>query len=132
MELYKAILDVQDRREVGAQLEAERAFAQAVQRADPVSGDALARDHTGRLLSFQKDDEVQQGRISDLLGGREWRWNLLTNNMPAFAYEAEPLPLGDTNRIAQLQMRLVAIEIAGEWAREVGIKLQYWPEVNFF
>jgi hypothetical protein len=29
-------------------------------------------------------------------------------------------------------MRLVAIEIAGEWAREVGIKLQYWPEVNFF
>jgi hypothetical protein len=29
-------------------------------------------------------------------------------------------------------MRLVAIEIVGEWAREVGIKLQYWPEVNFF
>jgi hypothetical protein len=132
LELYKTVLDVQDRREIGAQLEAERDFAQAVQRADPISGDALARDISGRLLTFQRDDEVQQAKISDLLGGREWRWNLLTNDMPAFAYDAEPLPLDDTNRVAQLQMRLVAIEIVGEWAREVGIKLQYWPEVNFF
>jgi len=132
LELYKMILDAQDRRDLGAQLEGEKAFADAVQRAEPVSGDALARDINGRLLTFQKDEEVQQGRISDLLGGRDSRWNLLTNGMPSFAYEADPLPLSDTNRIAQLQMRLVAVELAGQWAREVGIKLQYWPEVNFF
>src|SRR3954471_4208401 len=39
LDLYKTVLDVQDRRELGAQLEAEKSFAQAVQRADPLSGD---------------------------------------------------------------------------------------------
>lgn len=132
LELYKTILDAQDRRELAAQLETEKAFAQAVQRADPVSGDALTRDINGRLLAFQREEENQQTRISELMGGRGWRWNFLTNGLPTFSYDAEPLPLGDTNRIAQLQMRLVAIEMTGEWAREVGIKLQYWPEVNFY
>jgi hypothetical protein len=132
LELYKTFMDAQAHRDLGAQLEAEKTFATAVQRAEPISGDALLRDINGRMLAFEKEGEGLQNKVSDLLGGREWRWNLITNGMPSFAYDAEPLPLADTNRIAQLQMRLVAIEMAGAWARQVGIKLQYWPEVNFF
>lgn len=132
MELYKTFLDFQTHRDAAAQLEAEKAFATAVQRAEPLTGDALLRDINTRILALEKESEGLQNKVSDMLGGREWRWNLITNGMPAFAYEAEPLPLADTNRIAQLQMRLVAIEMAGAWARQVGIQLQYWPEVNFF
>jgi hypothetical protein len=132
LELYKTFLDAQEHRELAAQLETEKAFAQAVQRADAISGDALMRDINGRVLAHEKEGEGLQAKVSDLLGGREWRWNLITNGMPGFSYDSAPLPLGDTNRVAQLQMRLVAIEIAGAWAREVGIKLQYWPEVNVF
>jgi hypothetical protein len=132
LELYKTFLDAQEHRELAAQLETEKLFAQAVQRADAVSGDALLREITGRLLAHEKESETLQSKISDLMGGREWRWNLLTNGIPGFSYESAPLPLADTNRVAQLQMRLVAIEIAGAWARDVGIKLQYWPEVNVF
>jgi hypothetical protein len=29
-------------------------------------------------------------------------------------------------------MRLVALELVGAWARIVGIKLQYWPEMRLF
>ncbi len=132
LELYKTFLDAQEHREAAAQLETERAFAQAVQRAEPLTGDGLLRDINTRFLSYEKEGDAMQTKVSDLLGGREWRWNLITNGMPAFGYDAAPLPLADTNRVAQLQMRLVAIEMAGAWAREVGIKLQYWPEVNFF
>jgi hypothetical protein len=132
LELYKTFLDAQEHREIAAQLETEKVFAQAVQRAEPVSGDALMRDINGRLLAHEKEADALQTKISDLMGGREWRWNLVTNGIPGFSYESAPLPLADTNRVAQLQMRLVAIEIAGAWAREVGIKLQYWPEVNVF
>jgi hypothetical protein len=132
LELYRAFLEAQEHREVSAQIETEKLFAQAVQRADAISGEALLRDITGRALAFEKETDALQSRISDLMGGREWRWNLITNGIPGFAYEASPLPLADTNRVAQLQMRLVSIEIAGAWAREVGIKLQYWPEVNVF
>jgi len=42
------------------------------------------------------------------------------------------LTLADSNRVAQLQMKLVAVELVAAWAQVRGIKLQYWPELTIF
>jgi hypothetical protein len=52
--------------------------------------------------------------------------------MPELRYETTPLELIDTNRVAQAQLRLAAVELAGAWARIKGIQLQYWPELTLF
>jgi hypothetical protein len=132
IELYKLILDFQEHQETRAALEAEQRFASAVRSVDDVTGQVLLRDNENRELSLAKQSDALQQRAGDLLGDRRWRWTLVTNGLPSLAYDTEPLPLLDTNRIAQLQMRLVAIELVGAWARLTGIKLQYWPDVRLF
>jgi hypothetical protein len=57
---------------------------------------------------------------------------LTAKGLPELHYDLEPLPLGDTNRVAQLQVRLVAIEFEAARAQLAGIKLRYWPELNIF
>jgi hypothetical protein len=52
--------------------------------------------------------------------------------LPALDYQQNPLPLSDTNRVAQLQMRLLAVELEAARAQLLGLKLRYWPELNIF
>lgn len=132
LELYKLFLDVQGQRELEAQLRSEKAFAESVQKVDDFAGQVLVRDIATRQLTLEKEMDGLQWKLSDVLGDRQHRWILTTNGWPGFAYETNPLPLSDTNRVAQLQMKLVAIELVGAWAQIVGIKLQYWPELNIF
>ncbi len=40
--------------------------------------------------------------------------------------------MSDTNSVAQLQTKLVALEFVAAWAQIHGIKLQYWPELAIF
>jgi len=56
----------------------------------------------------------------------------VSEGLPALNYERSPLPLQDTNRVAQLQMKLAAIEFVAAWARVKGVQLQYWPELTIF
>ena len=130
IELYKLILDFQEHQETRAALEAERRFANAVLSVDDVTGQVLLRDNENRELSLVKQSDSLQQRAGDLFGDRRWRWTFATNGLPSIAYDAEPLPLLDTNRVAQLQIRMVAIEFVGSWARLLGIKLEYWPDVR--
>lgn len=132
VELYKLMLAFQEHQETRAALEAEQRFANAVSAVDDVTGKVLLRETEARDLTLLREGDTLQQRAGDLLGDRRHRWVLTTNGAPALNYDTDPLPLGDTNRIAQLQMRLVAIELVGAWARLVGIKLQYWPELRLF
>jgi hypothetical protein len=132
IELYKLILAFEEHRDARADYESELRFANAVRTVDDMTGQVLLRDTESRELALIREDDALQERAGELLGDRRWRWVLSTNGMPSFNYESDPLPLADTNRIAQLQMRLVAIELVGAWARVVGIKLQYWPEMHLF
>jgi hypothetical protein len=132
LELYKIFLDAQEHRETVSQLKVESSFAQSVRNLDPVTGEGMIREVNSKTLSLEKEAEAQQSHISDILGTRDFLWDLQTNGVPNFTYDNNPLPLSDTNRIAQLQMRMVAIELVGSWATINGIKLQYWPELNIF
>ena len=132
VELYKLMLAFLEHRETRAALDGEQRFATAVSAVDDVTGRVLLRETEARDLTLVKESDTLQQRAGDILGDRRYRWVLTTNGAPGLNYEASPLPLADTNRIAQLQMRLVAIELVGAWARLVGIKLQYWPEFRLF
>ena len=92
----------------------------------------MLKDIKTRELSLAKSRDEFQSRVADIFMDRQYHWLLTTNGLPRFDYEDHPLRLNDTNRIAQLQMHLVAIELVGAWAQIQGIKLQYWPELTIF
>ena len=130
IDLYRLMLAFAEHQDAQTALEIEQRFAGAVRSVDEVSGQVLLRAAEQRKLGLMRERDALQLRAGDLLGDRRWHWAFSTNGVPAFAYDAEPLPVADTNRIAQLQLRLVAIELVAAWARVTGIKLQYWPEAR--
>jgi hypothetical protein len=132
IELYRLMLAYQEHAEAKAAVEAEQRFANAVRSVDDITGRVLLRQNERRELALSRGADGLQQRAGDLLGEKGWRWKISTNGAPEFDYAAAPLRVDDTNRIAQLQMRLVALELVGAWARIVGIKLQYWPELRLF
>lgn len=132
IELYKLFLEARENDEQAAELKSERLFANAVQRADELAGQLMLKEIKTQQLLLTKSREEFQSRLGDLLMDRQYRWILITNGLPEFNYETKPLPLKDTNRVAQLQTRLVALEFVAAWAQIKGIKLQYWPELTIF
>lgn len=132
IELYKLFIEAREMAEQAAELKTERLLSEAVLKSDVISGQLLLKEVENQELSLTKSTESLQSRIGDALGDKQWRWVLSTNGLPEFDYAAQPLPLQDTNRVAQLQMKLVALEIVRAWAEQRGIKLQYWPEVTIF
>jgi hypothetical protein len=85
-----------------------------------------------RELASEREFKTHQDRASELLGSREYLWVFSTNGLPELRYHENPLPLDDTNRVAQLQMRLLAVELEAARATLNGLKLRYWPELNIF
>ncbi len=130
--LYKLFLQARENDELAAELKSERLLADGVRRADELSGELMLKEIKTRELLLAKDRDDFQGSLGDLLMNRQFHWVLTTSNLPAFDYETHPLRLNDTNRVAQLQTRLVALELVGAWAQIKGIKLQYWPELTIF
>jgi len=132
IELYKlflAALDAQDQaRHLTNQLETARAFQQV----DPLSGQIMLTEVQVQETSRSQELETLQQRASELLGRREARWSFTTNGLPEFRYDQNPLPLDDTNRVAQLQLRLLGIELEAAHAVLTGIKLRYWPELHIY
>lgn len=132
IELYKLFLQARENGEEATELKAERRVAEAVRQVDQISGEVMLKDIESQELDLAKTDDGFQSRVGDLLTDRRFHWVLLTNGLPELDYAVHPLPLADTNRVAQLQMKVVAIELVGDWAQLHGIKLQYWPELTFF
>ena len=132
IELYKVFLEAQEHTDLHDELKLERALANVAARINALTGESLLSDIETRELALAKDDDLLQLRIGDLLMNQQFHWVLLTNGLPEFDYQDQPLPLADTNRVAQLQMRLAALELVRGWAIIQGIKLQYWPELTIF
>jgi len=70
-----------------------------------------------------------QARLGDILGLPGANLVVTTEERPALAYEtttARPAP----EQLAHLPLRLAAVELVALRARELGVKLRAWPEVN--
>jgi hypothetical protein len=127
--LYNGILEASAELQ---RLAVERANATAMSEIDPFTGRMMKTEMETHETAALKEMESFQTRASDLFGDYGYRWELLTNGLPALGYSVDPLPLSDTNRVAQLQMKLFALELEAGKATITGIKLRYWPELNIF
>ena len=122
--MAEELMDRQDR------LETQRATAEAMQQVDPFTGQLMLTEAETLELANARETKSFQDRISDVLGSREYRWVLSPLGLPDLRYDEQPLPLTDTNRVAQLQMKLLAVELEAARAQLLGLKLRYWPELN--
>lgn len=132
IELYKLFLRAQEAQTELVHLDVERRTADAIREVDPFTGQVMLTEIELRELASERETQSLQQRASDLLGNYEYRWKFETNGLPDLPYAEAPLPLADTNRVAQLQMRWTAIEFEAAHAQMRGIKLRYWPELNLF
>jgi hypothetical protein len=132
IELYKLFLSFQDAQVTREQLNNEIAFANAVRRVDPLAAEVMLKDLDVRTIGLAKEREGLQDKAGEVFGSRDFRWILVNQELPQLRYDVAPLQLTDTNTVAQLQMKLAAIEFVAAWARIKGIQLQYWPDLTIF
>jgi hypothetical protein len=130
IELYRLFFTAEELRDRTARLETERATAQAMEQVDPFSGQLMLTETATLELANLREERVLQDRVSDALGSRDYHWILSPEGLPDLRYDETPLPLTDTNRVAQLQMRLLAVELEAARAQLLGLKLRYWPELH--
>ena len=132
IELYRLFFLAEELRDQTARLEMQRATARAMEQIDPFTGRVMLTELETLDLARAREAKGLQDRLSELLGSRDYRWVLSTNGLPDLRYHENPLPLTDTNRVAQLQMKLLAVELEAARAQLLGLKLRYWPDLNIF
>jgi hypothetical protein len=132
IELYRLFNNIVEESTELERLKIQRANVAAMAAIDPFTGRMMQTEFQLRETAAAKQTESFQQRASDLFGDYSYRWNIVTNGIPEFHYTTDPLPLNDTNRVAQLQMKLYALELEAAKATLTGIKMRYWPELNIF
>jgi hypothetical protein len=130
IELYRLFHTAQEFADRVAQLQTQRATAEAMVQVDPFTGQLMLTETETLELANAREARALQDRIGEALGSREYHWLLAPDGLPNVRYDETPLPLTDTNRVAQLQMRLLAVELEAARAQLLGMKLRYWPELN--
>src|SRR5262245_19637258 len=109
VELYRLFFASEETRDERERLAMRRATAMAMGQVDPFSGRIMLTEMESREVAQIRLEKDLQDRASDVLGSRDYRWIFSTNGLPDLRYQENPLVLTDTNRVAQLQLRLVAI-----------------------
>ncbi len=132
VDLYGLFFSAEEVRDERERIATQRATALAMMQVDPFSGRMLLTELETRDLAQARLEKDLQDHASDVLGSRDYHWSFSTNGLPDLRYQEVPLPLTDTNRVAQVQLRLVALELEAARAQLLGIKLRYWPELNIF
>jgi hypothetical protein len=132
IELFRLFFSAEELRDQALRLEVQRAAAKAMEQVDAFSGRLMLTEMETRELAHVRDRKTLQDRAAELLGTREYQWNFATNGLPELTYHLNPLPLSDTNRVAQLQLKLLGVELEAARAQLLGLKLRYWPELNIF
>ena len=130
IDLYRLFYQATELNERNERLETEKATAQAMEQVDPFTGQLMKTQAETMDLGQAREQKALQDRLSEILGSREYWWVLSPLGLPDLRYDENPLPLTDTNRVAQLQMRLLAVELEAARAQLLGLKLRYWPELN--
>jgi hypothetical protein len=132
IELYRLFTGALEFQAEIEKLNVQRANASAMAQIDPFTARMLETELEVREIVAHREAQTLQQRASDLLGAYNYKWVLTTNGLPELKYSSEPLPLTDTNRVAQLQLKLVALELEAARMTILGMKLRYWPELNIF
>ncbi len=94
--------------------------------ADP---EVLSRE--AQLFSIGQEEDLLQDKLAELLGSYDYRWQPDAATLPTLGYLDDPLPVDDIDRTGVLLRRMQAAEVEGARLRELGVKLQYWPDLTF-
>jgi hypothetical protein len=132
IELYKLFLGARALPEAARDEAALKARAEITGLLEPGLESVVERAAADLAFGGERMKEEMRRRIGALLGNRGSDWRLRPDTLPALNYDRAPLDLSDTNRVAELQLKLTAIELAGALAQLRGIKLRYWPDLNVF
>lgn len=89
---------------------------------------ALERETREWALTRERD--ALQAELSRLTGNYEALWEPLPETLPELGYVDEPIDLMDVDSYGVLARQLQAVELEGARLRELGVKLQYWPDLN--
>lgn len=132
IELYRLFNGIQEQSLEMQRFGVQRAYTEAMNVIDPFTGRMMMTELETRETAASKELQTFQERASELFGDYSYKWELVTNGIPDLHYQIDPLPLSDTNRVAQLQMKLFALELEGARITLTGMKMRYWPELNIF
>lgn len=97
----------------------------------PLDADPEVIERETQLFAIQQDLDSTQAALADLLGSYDYRWDLAPAGLPALDYLQHPLDLTDLDRTGVLFRQLQATELEAARLRELGVKLQYWPDLGF-
>ena len=113
IELFKLFQKMGLWHETVAQAQVQERAARQLENIDPALGGQIVADLAIERVSLAQEGDALNLQFGELLGDRSRRWRVETNGLPTFDYTQ--FPLSDTNRVGRLQMRLVAVELAGGW-----------------
>jgi hypothetical protein len=77
----------------------------------------------------QRETELWLG-LSAALGCYSNHWNVVGDQLPQFDYLADAPDWNNPEEVGKLFTNLQAVELEGTRLRELGIKFQYWPQLN--
>lgn len=97
----------------------------------PLDADPELIERESQLFAIHQDLDSIQARLATLLGSYDFRWDLSPAGLPALDYLAHPLDLADLDHTGVLFRQLQAAELEAARLGELGVKLQYWPDLNF-
>lgn len=132
IDLFRLFYGAEEAEFQTTRLQTQRATASAMEQVDPFTGRMMQTELRTRELNNVRELKTIQDRAAELLGSRDYRWAFSTNNLPDLRYHEVPLDLTDTNRVAQLQLKLFAVELEAARAQLLGLKLRYWPELSIY
>jgi hypothetical protein len=125
VELYRVFS--QSAQQAGEQREITRALDLAAAPDAGVFRTALERrKETAGLAQTELRSQLGQ-----LLGAPELRFDCDAQDLPSLAYDT-PAGRPAAENLAHLPLRLAAVELVALRARELGVNLQYWPEVSVY
>ncbi len=97
----------------------------------PLDSDPEIIERETQLFAIQQDLDAVQAHLAELLGSYDYRWAPTSTGMPVLDYLRNPLDLENLDRTGVLFRQLQAAELEAGRLRELGVKLQYWPDIGF-
>jgi hypothetical protein len=97
----------------------------------PLDADPEVIERETQLFSIHQDLDAVQAHLAELLGSYDYRWDLDPAGLPPLDYLHNPLDLADLDHTGVLFRQLQAAELEAARLRELGVKLQYWPDLGF-
>lgn len=82
------------------------------------------------LWTLRREADAQQTALAELLGDSSRRWQPRSDGLPALPYDTTPPDPADTESFGLLYRQLQAVELEGARLRELGVRLQYWPDLS--